>query len=107
MLNVRRKQGDNAPIELSLKDSNGVPYDLTGATLSASIKNRLGVDVAQLSVISPSPTDGRITVETGDTSSWDVGKHEWDVRVEFESGRVFVIPSDGVATWEVIKSITR
>lgn len=107
MLDIKRKQGVNGSIELSLKDSSGVPYDLSQCILSAEIKNRLGELVAELSVVSVPNQVGRISIQTGETSDWEVGRHEWDIKIEFPNGDIISLPTDGVAKWEVIKSITK
>ena len=107
MLDILRKQGVNTPIELVLKKSDNTPYDLTDALITSQIRSRFDVVVADLVVSSNDPTNGRITIETGDTSNWAVGKHEWDIVIEFGDGKITCIPDNGVATWEVIKTITK
>lgn len=106
MLDIKRKQGVNTNIDLNLKDANGNPYDLSEAKMCASIKNRHGEKVADLVVVA-TEVEGNISIQTGDTSEWEVGKHEWDILIEFPNGNVISLPPDGVAKWEVIKSITK
>lgn len=111
IMDITRKRGEIKNIEFKLKyepdaEGNEVPFDLTGVTFESSIKTSTDILVAQLEVVSNTPKEGRITVITGDTSTWKLGKHRWDIKVTMPNGSVFFIPPQGVAKFTIEPSVS-
>lgn len=106
IMDIIRKRGEIKDIEFRLRYEDGTPFDFTGATFEGLVKTTTDTLVAVLNIYSPDPENGRITVETGDTSTWKVGKHKWDMKVNMPDGKVFYIPSSGVARFTIEPSVS-
>lgn len=106
IMDIIRKRGEIKDIEFRLRYEDGTPFDFTGATFEGLVKTTTDTLVAVLNVYSPDLENGRITVETGDTSTWKVGKHKWDMKVSMPDGKVFYIPSSGVARFTIEPSVS-
>lgn len=74
------KRGASLDLTVAFEDDDGQPLDLTGATLTAQIRDAADALVATLA---PAITVGAdaATIAVADTSAWPLGMLRLDVRV--------------------------
>ena len=93
------KQNDTAPpIEQVLKDANGFPVNLTGASIKALMRVRPAGAVkvnGSAATIVGSASNGRVryNLTASDRDTADVYEFEWEVT--FSSGEVQTFPGNG------------
>jgi hypothetical protein len=97
---------------LTLKDSAGVVFDLTGHTLSAEVRSQDGTDgkleaTATVTPVTPPGADGLVDVELTDTqvNTLGLGRHFVDVKVVRTSDS-YKFRSEDIATLTVEERIT-
>lgn len=100
------EQGSDFSFSLVYKDVDGNPIDLTGAVITADIKedwNSTAVASFTISTNEPA-TDGVITlsIPADDTSSVSPNRYKYDVRVEMDGNVSRIIK--GVC--DIVESIT-
>lgn len=66
----------------------GAAYDLTGATLSAQLRDSSGALVATLAVALVDGAAGTFSVEAEDTADWPTGLLRGDLRIALAGGDV-------------------
>ena len=79
------------PVVVTCTDSVGDPFDLTGSTLAALVKDANGVEVLDLVPIVTDFSGGVITMAPTDeqTASMTAGaKLTWDLIIELSDGRI-------------------
>jgi hypothetical protein len=74
---------------------NGVPQDLTGASIAISVFDKPGVNLlGTLSVVVQDAVNGLVTVSYGDTSAWPVGIARIDALITFATGQTIASEPD-------------
>jgi hypothetical protein len=81
-------QNDTKPDLLLKLRSGGGPVNLTGASVTLSIRKPSGAVLSKSAAISGSATAGTVTVGWGDGDLDEVGPHTADVVVDFGAGAV-------------------
>lgn len=71
------------------------PADLLTTTLSSSIANRCGTSIYPLTVTKSEDGLSFSVVYDGDTSEWEVGAYNWDIK--------FVFPGNTVSRTEILR----
>lgn len=100
------KQGDSTPaLEVILRDEDGVPVNLTGATVEFHMETLAGAIVINRAASVTDPTLGRVSViwQAGDTAN--EGTYNAEFEVTFNSGAVQTFPNDRHMTVEVFEQI--
>jgi hypothetical protein len=107
-------RGASKTLNLTVKDADGNPVDLTGATLYFTVKRKetdasciiqkISSDVAQIEIASPA-TQGtaQIFLQPSDTNK-DPGKYRFDVWVVLASGARYVVVKPSV--FEIVPGVT-
>jgi len=74
---------------------DGDPFDLTGATVRASVRTADGHFVGNLSPVLVRAVDGIVGVvaDAAATASWTPGRAFYDARISLPGGQVIVSPS--------------
>lgn len=83
---------------------SGAAHDLTGATLTAKLRDAGGTVVDTLAVTLVSAAAGTFTIEADDTSDWPAGLLRGDLRIALAGGDV-VFSED--FTIRVTRPVTR
>lgn len=73
------KQGDTFKVDIVLK-VDGLPYDLTGATIVSSVETEDASFTMAIPVTVTDAAGGAFTVEE-QTTTWPLGNVLWDVRL--------------------------
>jgi hypothetical protein len=107
-------RGTSRTLSLKVKDADGNPVNLTGATVYFTVKQKakdkywliqkISTDIAQVEI--PNPTDGiaKIYLVPEDTVSLATTRYMFDVWVILSSGERYVVVAPSV--FEVKDSIT-
>ena len=111
---VTATRGASKTLNLTVKDKDGNPVNLTGSTLYFTVKKKetdrvcviqkISTDAAQIEVASPA-TKGtaQIFLQPSDTNK-DPGKYRFDVWVVLASGARFVVVKPSV--FEIVPGVT-
>lgn len=88
MANLTLTSGDTAPQLTMLCASDGVPADLTGATVAVHVRRPDGGVINRAGVLSVTPTDGTVSLAwtTGDLTG--VGAYLVEAQVTYSTGEV-------------------
>ena len=88
--------------EATLRDQDGKPMDMTGATGESQLRQPDGTKIADLSV---QYGDGSINIRYfGDTSAWPLCKAQMDVKFTMPDGSK---TSTNKTTIEIVDGVTR
>lgn len=86
MTKIIIKKGDTLALSCSLKDSDGVPINLTSVTITSQVRNAIiGTLVQDLTVIITNAVLGEYTLTSADTSNWPVDSLQCDIKYVFSS----------------------
>lgn len=98
-------QGTTFVLGAQIQDRLGAPVDLTGATLTAQMRDALDNVVATLAVTTVANRPGVAQISfAGDTATWPVGRYRTDLRVVWPSG---LTQQTRTYTVTVVDSVTR
>jgi hypothetical protein len=82
------KSGATFSLSGTAAQPGGAAWNLTGATLTAKLRDAGGAEIASLTCAIVSPTGGTFTVSASDTTAWPVGTLRGDIRIAFAGGTV-------------------
>jgi 3-deoxy-D-manno-octulosonate 8-phosphate phosphatase KdsC-like HAD superfamily phosphatase len=105
---IRMKRGSNRAIRFFIDDEDGNDVDLTGATLTFTVKRKLKDSAAIFTIASANfnralQTTGIVTAIITDTQSDILGTYYAELKVEHASGRIHPLPEEGyikLIVWE-------
>lgn len=80
------KQGASFALSGTAQQDSGAAWDLTGATLSAKLRDPGDVEVAALTAAIVSASAGTFTVTAGSTAAWPVGVLRGDLKIVLSGG---------------------
>ena len=109
MLEIIR--GDTISLPITIKDSDGVAIDITGATVFFTIKSDetladTSASVSKTVTSHPAPASGQTTVELDPTDTEDLtaGIYYWDIQIKYSDD---TIQSTKAQQVRVLADITR
>ncbi|KAB8124015.1 hypothetical protein D3W54_07130 [Komagataeibacter medellinensis] len=99
------KRGSTLILEASLRNFQGAPVNLTGATLTAQLRDVQDGLIATLTVTPINNRPGVVQIAySGDTTQWIAGQYRTDLRVSWENGLIQQSETYGVI---VIDGVTQ
>ncbi|MEO1208299.1 MAG: hypothetical protein AAFX78_02035 [Cyanobacteria bacterium J06638_20] len=96
---IEIKRGTDFSLLLRLEQDNGSPFDLTGATALARLRESLTApSTVDFTVTIPTPINGELNVKlaAASTGSLTTGKWIWDLILTLTDGTIWS-PLEGVA----------
>lgn len=107
MATVTIKQHDTARMLEDVLKLNGVPIDLTGATVRLALRNSLDASSSlkpDASIVAPA-TDGKVrfSFDTDMVSTPGTFFFEWEV--QFLNGDILTVPDDSFHTLQILADI--
>lgn len=118
---IKVYRGDNYSLQVTVLDEGGSPIDLTGASITFSVKT--DVDAGSYSfqcttaggdVVPVTPASGifRVDVAPADTQSLDPGDYVWDAQITLSGGEVYTVPRKDngdpeVGVFTIVAEVTR
>ena len=98
------KRGATFSVQATYKDSTGAPINLTGITITSSVRDVSDTLVLSLTCtpLNQSTNAGQYTISGGSTAAWPVGELEWDI--QYSTGGVITYTE--TLTLNMITSVT-
>lgn len=82
------KQGATFALAGAATQPSGAAHDLTGAALTAKLRDAGNAEIAELTCALVSAAGGTFTVTAGSTAAWPPGVLRGDIRIALSGGTV-------------------
>ena len=94
-------KGDHKTFELQVKDQDGNPIDLSGATIRMTVKkhatdetaviSKTSNNASEISITDPANGIAEIYLVPSDTRNLDAGKYIFDIEITTAAGKVYTV----------------
>lgn len=103
IVNISLYAGDDFSQELAFDDEDGLPINLTGATIAAKWKPSYGSSTSQaFTVVVDDAVNGEVTVSLTDTATATMTNGVWDLQSTSAGGAITTLVGGRVSVYQQV-----